>query len=177
MNDLPHKDDPAKMSAPKTEPRKDEQPARKKKRDAAKAKTIPRQAMPAQAAADRVHNFNEVPLGYPPEAAILEAQRCIQCKKPKCIEGCPVAIDIPKFIDQIAEGKFADALRTIKPPAAAPRPEGPTERTTNRPNERPTDRTSERRHPPDDRTTKRADVRAPLDDLPGFLVPCWHEAR
>ncbi|MBW2179846.1 MAG: dihydropyrimidine dehydrogenase, partial [Deltaproteobacteria bacterium] len=56
---------------------------------------IPRQSMPEQAPDVRAKNFEEVPLGQSPEAAMLEAERCIQCKKPSCVEGCPVEVDIP----------------------------------------------------------------------------------
>ncbi len=75
---------------------------------------IPRQAIPKQTPKDRVKNFNEVALGYTPELAQLEAQRCIQCKKPFCIEGCPVEIDIPAFIRLIKEGDFEGALAKIR---------------------------------------------------------------
>ncbi|NTV98587.1 MAG: NADPH-dependent glutamate synthase [Chlorobiaceae bacterium] len=75
---------------------------------------IPRQVMPAQDPEVRIHNFNEVHLGYSPEAAILEAQRCIQCKDPVCIKGCPVNIKIDEFIKLIAHGDFLGAARKIK---------------------------------------------------------------
>jgi glutamate synthase (NADPH/NADH) small chain len=79
-----------------------------------KKEKIPRQAMPEQEPGDRVKNFNEVPCGYPSETAVLEARRCIQCKKPGCVDGCPVDVQIPKFIQQIAEGDFIGAARTLK---------------------------------------------------------------
>lgn len=75
---------------------------------------IPRQPMPEQEASVRRHNFDEVPFGYDAQAAVREAQRCLACGKPKCIEGCPVNIDIPRFITQIAEGDFRGAARTLK---------------------------------------------------------------
>ena len=75
---------------------------------------IPRQAMPEQDPGERIRNFEEVPRGHAPETAILEAKRCIQCKKPGCVEGCPVDVQIPKFIKQIAEGDFLGAARTLK---------------------------------------------------------------
>jgi len=75
---------------------------------------IPRQKMPEQDPLKRRHNYNEVPYGFPEEIAIKEAQRCIKCKKPKCIEGCPVNIDIPGFIGLIEEGKFVEAARKLK---------------------------------------------------------------
>ena len=75
---------------------------------------IPRQKMPEQEPKVRAKNFNEVPFGYNPELAQLEANRCLQCKKPKCIEGCPVEIDIPAFIKLIHEGDFDGAARKLK---------------------------------------------------------------
>ena len=65
---------------------------------------IDRQSMPAQDAGERSGNFCEVNLGFDEQLAVLEAQRCLQCKHPKCIEGCPVAVDIPNFIDLVAAG-------------------------------------------------------------------------
>ena len=75
---------------------------------------IPRQAMPEQSAGERIHNFSEVPHGYSEETAITEASRCLECKKPKCIPGCPVGIDIPGFVARVAAGDFRGAIRTIK---------------------------------------------------------------
>jgi len=75
---------------------------------------IPRQTMPEQRPEDRVHNFDEVPYGLPPTSAMLEAARCLKCKKPKCIPGCPVAIDIPGFVAKIAEGRFEEACAILK---------------------------------------------------------------
>jgi glutamate synthase (NADPH/NADH) small chain len=75
---------------------------------------IPRQPMPEQEAKVRARNFQEVPLGYAQKEAELEALRCIQCKKPACVEGCPVEIDIPGFIDLIAKGKYIEAAMKIK---------------------------------------------------------------
>ncbi|MCX7856625.1 MAG: NADPH-dependent glutamate synthase [Deltaproteobacteria bacterium] len=85
-----------------------------------KREKIPRQKMPEQQPKDRIHNFNEVPLGYPPDVAKLEAERCLQCKKPACVEGCPVEIDIPAFIKLIKEGEFLSAARKIKEKNALP---------------------------------------------------------
>lgn len=79
----------------------------------AKKEKIPRQIMPEQAPDIRAKNFEEVPLGLTPEAAIKEAQRCMQCKKPACVEGCPVEVDIPGFIKLIAEEKFVESIRKI----------------------------------------------------------------
>jgi glutamate synthase (NADPH/NADH) small chain len=75
---------------------------------------IPRQIMPTQDPKERIKNFNEVALGYRQEQAIAEASRCLQCKKPKCIEGCPVEIDIPGFIKLTSEGRFKEAISKIK---------------------------------------------------------------
>ncbi len=73
-----------------------------------------RQSMPEQNPKDRIKNFNEVALGYTKEQAIKEASRCIQCKKPACVGGCPVEIDIPAFIALIANGNIDDAVKKIK---------------------------------------------------------------
>jgi glutamate synthase (NADPH/NADH) small chain len=70
--------------------------------------------MPEQDPKVRARNFMEVPFGYPPELAQLEASRCLQCKKPKCIEGCPVEIDIPAFIKLISDGDYVGAARKLK---------------------------------------------------------------
>jgi len=71
-------------------------------------------AMPAQEPEVRRHNFNEVALGYTQEDAVNEAQRCLQCKKPGCIQGCPVQVRIPQFIKHIAERDFDGAIKVIK---------------------------------------------------------------
>lgn len=81
---------------------------------------IPRQPMPEQEAKVRARNFDEVPLGYTPDTAKTEALRCIQCKKPTCIEGCPVEINIPGFIQLVVEGKFVESARKIKETNALP---------------------------------------------------------
>jgi len=80
----------------------------------AKASDVPRQTMPEQDPIERGKNFNEVALGYAEETAVLEASRCLQCKKPKCVEGCPVDIDIPAFITALNERRFDDAIRILK---------------------------------------------------------------
>jgi glutamate synthase (NADPH/NADH) small chain len=79
---------------------------------AAKAKT--RVPMPEQDPAVRRRTFTEVALGYTEEQARSEALRCIQCRKPACIEGCPVSIDIPAFVKQIQEGRPLEAARIIR---------------------------------------------------------------
>jgi len=80
----------------------------------AKAADVPRQTMPEQDPVERGRNFNEVALGYSEESAVREAARCLQCKKPKCVEGCPVEIDIPAFIRAIAGHRFDEAIAIIK---------------------------------------------------------------
>ena len=69
--------------------------------------------MPAQEPEVRKRNFDEVPLGLSPEVAMKEAERCLQCKKPACIDGCPVAVDIPGFIQHIKKGDYSQAIRKI----------------------------------------------------------------
>ena len=87
---------------------------------AEKKEKLPRQPMPEQDPKVRARNFKEVPLGYSPETAMAEASRCIQCKKPGCRTGCPVGIDIPGFIKQIAKGDFAAGIAKIKETNALP---------------------------------------------------------
>jgi glutamate synthase (NADPH/NADH) small chain len=70
--------------------------------------------MPEQPARERACNFREVPLGYTEEQALLEAGRCLQCKKMPCVAGCPVAVNIPAFIALVKAGDFAAAARQIK---------------------------------------------------------------
>jgi len=72
-----------------------------------------RVAMPERPASERVRDFDEVPLGYTPEEAQAEAGRCLLCKKPQCIAGCPVGIDIPGFVKLIADGQFEEAADRI----------------------------------------------------------------
>ncbi len=76
--------------------------------------------MPEQAPEDRARNFEEVPYGYTEETAMLEAGRCLKCKKPKCIAGCPVNVDIPGFIALVQEGKFIEAAWKLKEQNALP---------------------------------------------------------
>lgn len=68
----------------------------------------------------RVTNFEEVCLGYSEEEAMAEASRCLDCKKPLCVGNCPVAIDIPKFIVEVKDGKFEEAAKTIAEASALP---------------------------------------------------------
>ncbi|MCA1960212.1 MAG: FAD-dependent monooxygenase, partial [Desulfomonile sp.] len=82
---------------------------------------IPRQKMPEQDPIERSHNFWEVALGYPNDIAILEASRCLHCKKPYCMKGCPVEVDIPDFIEMVKQGNFVDAAWKIKEKNSLPR--------------------------------------------------------
>ena len=68
----------------------------------------------------RATNFEEVCLGYNQEESMEEAQRCLGCKKPKCVEGCPVSINIPGFIEQIKEGNIEEAYKVIGLSSALP---------------------------------------------------------
>ncbi len=74
---------------------------------------IDRQVMPEQDAAQRAGNFLEVNLGFTEQIALMEAQRCIQCKEPKCMQGCPVMVNIPRFLEFIVEGDLAAAARSL----------------------------------------------------------------
>ncbi|NNG27799.1 MAG: dihydropyrimidine dehydrogenase, partial [Ignavibacteriaceae bacterium] len=74
---------------------------------------IPRQSMPEQDSVERSNNFKEVNLGFTEELAMLEAQRCLQCPKPSCVEGCPVGVKIGDFITLVAEGKHKEAAAKI----------------------------------------------------------------
>jgi glutamate synthase (NADPH/NADH) small chain len=78
-----------------------------------KKEKIPRQKMPEQRAEIRRRNFEEVPLGLTEELALKEAERCLQCKNPSCIEGCPVGIDIPGFINYIKLRELTKSIRHI----------------------------------------------------------------
>ena len=69
--------------------------------------------MPEQEPLVRNKNFDEVALGYTEEMAIDEAKRCLNCKRPRCMEGCPVAVRIPEFIAKVAEGDFDEAYKII----------------------------------------------------------------
>ena len=63
---------------------------------------------------ERIKDFNEVALGLTEEEAKIEAKRCLQCKSALCVGGCPVEIDIPKFIGHIAKGEFDKAIKKIE---------------------------------------------------------------
>jgi glutamate synthase (NADPH) small chain len=75
---------------------------------------IPPVVMPQQDHHERIHNVNEVPLGFTLEMALTEAERCLQCKNAPCIKGCPVSIEIPSFIGAILEGKNRESINKIK---------------------------------------------------------------
>ena len=75
---------------------------------------IPRQDMPAQDPGVRRTNYDEVALGFTPELAQQEADRCLQCKKPQCVEGCPVGVLIPEFIKALREGDIEGSIRAMK---------------------------------------------------------------
>ena len=70
--------------------------------------------MRKQSPLERVHNFEEVNLGYSEEEAIAEANRCLECSSPSCVDGCPVGVDIPGFIKKIKKGDFCSALALIR---------------------------------------------------------------
>ena len=76
-------------------------------------KKNPRIPMPEQEPHIRAKNFLEVPTGYTPKMAQEEAARCLQCKKPGCVAGCPVEVDIPGFIDLLAQGDMTGAIRNL----------------------------------------------------------------
>ena len=81
---------------------------------------IPQMEMPARDPKERAHQMEEVALGFSAEQAMVEANRCLQCPKPFCMEGCPVNIDIKTFVRQIAEGDFKAAVDTIKETSLLP---------------------------------------------------------
>ena len=70
--------------------------------------------MPEQAPEIRNKNWEEVALGYTPEEAMREAARCLSCKNPLCVKGCPVAVRIPEFLSKVAAGEFEEAYRIIR---------------------------------------------------------------
>lgn len=90
------------------------------KEEKPKKKKIPRQPMPEQDPRRRRSNFEEVPKGYSEETAMLEASRCLDCKKPGCVQGCPVNINIPGFVKLVAQGRFIDGIVKLKEQNALP---------------------------------------------------------
>lgn len=84
------------------------------------ANKIPRVPVREQDPKLRATNFEEVCYGYNLEEATLEASRCLQCKKPRCVDACPVSIKIPDFIQQVLDGDIADAARVIAQDSSLP---------------------------------------------------------
>ena len=82
--------------------------------------TMTKTPMPEQDPKVRARNFKEVALGYTPEMAMEEAKRCLHCKNPKCVEGCPVNVRIPEFIAKVSEGDFKAAYEIITSTNALP---------------------------------------------------------
>jgi glutamate synthase (NADPH/NADH) small chain len=74
---------------------------------------IDRQKMTEQDPTLRSANFAEVNLGLPEKVALLEAERCLQCRDPKCVAGCPVRVNIPQFIDLLSAGQLAEAAQSL----------------------------------------------------------------
>jgi glutamate synthase (NADPH) small chain len=83
-------------------------------RDLKERYRTPKQPMPEQDALERIKNFREVPFGLSAQAARTEAYRCIYCKDPACMAGCPVSIDIPAFLHLVEKGDFSGAVAKIK---------------------------------------------------------------
>lgn len=81
---------------------------------------LPRTPMNALDAEFRSHNNEEVNLGYTAEQAVCEAQRCLDCPTPTCMQGCPVGINIPKFVKNIERGEFLEAAKALKETSALP---------------------------------------------------------
>lgn len=77
-------------------------------------RAIPQQEMPTREPKERARLMDEVALGYTQEQAVVEANRCLQCKNKPCIKGCPVNVQIPEFIAEIAKGDFKAAVDIIK---------------------------------------------------------------
>ena len=82
--------------------------------------SLTKNEMPVQASDVRNKNFSEVALGYTEEQAIDEAKRCLNCKNKPCVTGCPVQIDIPAFISEVAEGNFEEAYKIITKSSSLP---------------------------------------------------------
>ncbi|MBU1093184.1 MAG: NADPH-dependent glutamate synthase [Firmicutes bacterium] len=83
-------------------------------------KSLVKNIMPLQDPKERINNFDEVSLGYTLEQAIDEAKRCLDCKHKPCVNGCPVAIDIPRFIEKIIEGNIEAAYQVISEASSLP---------------------------------------------------------
>lgn len=78
------------------------------------SRVMTRHVMPTQDPKERIKNFEEVALGYDEETAVAEAERCLNCKRPLCVEGCPVEVPIPQFISLVKSRDFQGAIQTIK---------------------------------------------------------------
>jgi len=83
-------------------------------------RAIPQQDMPTQDAVERRSTMSEVALGYTENQVKVEALRCLQCKNAPCVAGCPVSIDIPRFIDHAAKGEFGESIAVIKESSLLP---------------------------------------------------------
>ncbi|MDE5937181.1 MAG: NADPH-dependent glutamate synthase [Ruminococcus sp.] len=82
--------------------------------------SLTKNEMPVQSPDVRNRNFSEVALGYTEEQAVDEAKRCLDCKNKPCVTGCPVQIDIPAFISEVAEGNFEEAYKIITKSSSLP---------------------------------------------------------
>ena len=82
--------------------------------------SLKKNPMPSQDPNVRNKNFTEVALGYTEEQALDEAQRCLNCKNPACMKGCPVMVHIPEFIAKVAAGEFEEAYQIISNTSALP---------------------------------------------------------
>ena len=80
----------------------------------------PRNPLPRREPEVRVRDFQEVALGFALDAALAEAKRCLRCKRPSCVPGCPVEINIPEFVSALADEEFEDAVRALKEKNALP---------------------------------------------------------
>ncbi len=81
---------------------------------------IKKHEMPTQLPSERAHNFKEVALGYEEETAVLEANRCLNCKNKPCVSGCPVNISVPEFISKIKEKNYEEAYKIISKSSSLP---------------------------------------------------------
>jgi len=81
---------------------------------ARKGRKAPRTPLPRRPPRERARDFEEVALGFDLQMALAEAKRCLQCKRPSCVPGCPVGVDIPGFIKAVEEERFGDAVRILK---------------------------------------------------------------
>ena len=81
---------------------------------------LPRTPMPERPADERVHDFGEVNKGFTEQLALLEAERCLRCPRPRCVEGCPVGVRIEEFVGLVAEGRYAEAAAVVHADNALP---------------------------------------------------------